>query len=75
MRPRAVDAHRLMGQVQEGLGNKEKAVVAYKTAYELGDGQKDLVLKSECICYLLTYLLTLKHTHTHARAYTSTKKK
>ncbi|KAK8396428.1 hypothetical protein O3P69_005465 [Scylla paramamosain] len=51
VRPRAVDAHRLLGQVQEGLGNKEKAVQAYKTAYELGEGQKDLLLK---ICELYT---------------------
>ncbi|XP_050685892.1 E3 SUMO-protein ligase RanBP2-like isoform X2 [Eriocheir sinensis] len=51
VRPRAMDAHRLLGQVHEGLGNKEKAVQAYKTAYELGEGQKDLVLK---ICDLYT---------------------
>lgn len=47
VRPKAIDAHRLLGQVHEARGNKDKAVLAYKTAYELGDGQKDLVIKSE----------------------------
>lgn len=47
VRPKAVDAHRLLGQIYEGLGNKEKAIQAFKNAYELGDGQKDLVLKSK----------------------------
>ncbi|KAF2363400.1 Zinc finger RanBP2-type [Trinorchestia longiramus] len=49
VRPKAIDAHRLMGQIHEASGNAEKAVLAYKTAYELGDGQKDLVIK---ICEL-----------------------
>ncbi|KAK4319922.1 hypothetical protein Pmani_009183 [Petrolisthes manimaculis] len=51
VRPKAVDAHRLLGQIYEGLGNKEKAIQSFKNAYELGDGQKDLVLK---ICELYT---------------------
>ncbi|XP_069959256.1 E3 SUMO-protein ligase RanBP2 isoform X4 [Cherax quadricarinatus] len=51
VRPKAMDAHRLLGQIYEGLGNKEKAVQSYKTSYELGEGQKDLVLK---ICELYT---------------------
>ncbi|KAK7072855.1 hypothetical protein SK128_020456 [Halocaridina rubra] len=49
VRPKAVDAHRLLGQIFEGLNLKEKAVQAYKTSYELGEGQRDLVLK---ICEL-----------------------
>ncbi|CAL4133606.1 unnamed protein product, partial [Meganyctiphanes norvegica] len=51
VRPKAMDAHRLLGQIFENLNNKEKAVQAYKTSYELGEGQKDLVLK---ICELYT---------------------
>ncbi|XP_066979899.1 E3 SUMO-protein ligase RanBP2 isoform X2 [Macrobrachium rosenbergii] len=49
VRPKANDAHRLLGQIFESLNMKEKAVQAYKTAYELGEGQRDLVLK---ICEL-----------------------
>ncbi|XP_047739959.1 E3 SUMO-protein ligase RanBP2 isoform X2 [Hyalella azteca] len=49
VRPKAIDGHRLLGQILEANGKKEKAVLAYKTAYELGDGQKDLVIK---ICEL-----------------------
>ncbi|XP_064087271.1 RANBP2-like and GRIP domain-containing protein 5/6 [Macrobrachium nipponense] len=49
VRPKANDAHRLLGQIFESLILKEKAVQAYKTAYELGEGQRDLVLK---ICEL-----------------------
>lgn len=51
VRPKAMDAHKLLGQIFENLNNKEKAVQAYKTSYELGEGQKDLVLK---ICELYT---------------------
>lgn len=49
VRPKAADAHRLLGQINEGLGNKEKAVQSYKTSYELGGGQKDLILKSKLL--------------------------
>ena len=35
-RPKAIDAYRLLGQIYEASGTKEKAVCAYKTAYELG---------------------------------------
>ena len=47
LRPKANDAHRLHGQILEATGNKEKAIAAYKIAYELAPAQKDLVLKSE----------------------------
>merc|ERR1712106_308764 len=49
--PKAMDAYKLLGQIFENLNNKEKAVQFYKTSYELGEGQKDLVLK---ICELYT---------------------
>lgn len=58
MRPKATDAHRLLGQINEGLGNKEKAVQSYKTSYELGGGQKDLILKSKLVMCLYIYMYT-----------------
>ena len=48
VRPKTTDAHRLLGQIFESLSMKEKAVQAYKMSYELGEGQRDLVLKSKC---------------------------
>ena len=47
VRPKAVDAHKLLGQIFEGLNKKDKAIHAYKTAYDLNNGQKDVVLKSK----------------------------
>ena len=47
MKPKASDAHKLLGQIYEGLGKKDKAVQAYKTAYELSKEQKDVVQKSK----------------------------
>ena len=41
-------AHKLLGQILEGLNQIEKAVTAYKRSLEIDDKQKDVVLKSEC---------------------------
>ena len=41
-------AHKLLGQILEGLNQIEKAVTAYKRSLEIDEKQKDVVLKSEC---------------------------
>ncbi|XP_042203503.1 ranBP2-like and GRIP domain-containing protein 3 isoform X1 [Homarus americanus] len=53
VRPKASDAHRLMGQILELQDNKVMALEAYKTSYHLGQIQKDLVLK---ICDIYTHI-------------------
>ena len=49
IKPKNPDAHRLLGQIYEGLKEFSKALQAYKTAYEIADTQKGLVLKSKCL--------------------------
>ncbi|XP_076059811.1 E3 SUMO-protein ligase RanBP2-like isoform X2 [Oratosquilla oratoria] len=44
IRPRAIEAHHILGQIYEAQGQKDKAVGAYRMAYELGY-KKELVTK------------------------------
>ena len=46
-RPKSFDGHKLLGQIHEASGNKDKAVLSYVAAYKLTDSPKDLVIKSE----------------------------
>ncbi|RXG57833.1 RANBP2-like and GRIP domain-containing protein 8 [Armadillidium vulgare] len=52
-RPKSPEAHKLMGQIYEKLGQKENSVNSYKTSYSISDTQKDLVLK---ICEIYSEL-------------------
>ncbi len=39
--------HKLLGQILEGLNQKEKSLIAYKRSLELDEKQKDVLLKSK----------------------------
>ena len=51
VRQNSSTAFKLLGQICEGLQQREKAIQAYKTAFELDQSHKDIILK---ICELLT---------------------
>ena len=40
-------AHKLLGQIYEGLQEVEKAITAYKRSLDLDDKQKDVLIKSK----------------------------
>ncbi|XP_012274477.1 E3 SUMO-protein ligase RanBP2 [Orussus abietinus] len=50
IREESAGAHKLLGQIHEGLGDKEAALAEYKTSLSLDRAQNDLVLK---VCELL----------------------
>ena len=45
-------AHKLLGQILEGLNQTEKAITAFKRSLEIDDKQKDVILKSKLIPYV-----------------------
>ena len=46
MRDDSPAAHKLLGNVLDALGQKDKALAAYKKSLEIDENQSDLVLKS-----------------------------
>jgi len=48
------EAHKLMGQIYEGLKDKYKAIESYKRCLDLEPDQKDVILKGSTIV-IITY--------------------
>jgi len=49
------EAHKLMGQIYEGLKDKYKAIESYKRCLDLEPDQKDVILKGSTIVIITSH--------------------